>query len=74
MLGDTVPEDDAEAVTWDRNAAEKVHALAQTGLGDAYNVGSGVPQDLVLAHKSYILAASRLPLCGAQRTSQVTSP
>ena len=38
--GEGVPQDDSEAVTWYRLAAEQGHALAQATLGHMYATGS----------------------------------
>ncbi len=58
-LGLGVPQDDAEAVTWYRKAAEQGHAWAQKSLWEMYAFGRGVPQDDVEAHTWLNLAASR---------------
>jgi TPR repeat protein len=58
-LGRGVPQDDAQAVTWYRQAAEQGDAVAQSTLGYAYRDGQGVLQDDVEAHKWFNLAASR---------------
>ena len=57
--GRGVPQDDAQAVSWFRQAAEQGHALAQFSLGFMYYTGQGVAQDYVEAHKWVTLAASR---------------
>ena len=44
-LGEGVPQDDAEAVSWYRQAAEQGDAAAQFILGLYYRNGTGVPQD-----------------------------
>ena len=43
--GHGVPQDDAQAVSWFRQAAEQGYANAQYNLGYAYASGQGVPQD-----------------------------
>ena len=43
--GRGVPQDDRQAVTWYRKAAEQGDAQAQTLLGSRYAYGRGVPQD-----------------------------
>jgi TPR repeat protein len=58
--GQGVPQDDAQAVAWWRQAAEQGDADAQYSLGLAYSLGRGVPQDYVEAHKWFNLAASRV--------------
>ncbi len=58
--GRDVPQDDAEAVKWYRNAAEQGYAPAQHGLGVMYDTGRGVPQDDVQAHLWLNLAAIHL--------------
>jgi TPR repeat protein len=47
-------------VKWYRLAAEQGYALAQNNLGFMYAKGQAVPQDHVLAHMLFDLAASRL--------------
>ena len=42
-LGEGVPQDDAEAVAWYREAAEQGYAPAQSNLGFMYDEGKGVP-------------------------------
>ena len=49
----------AEAVKWDRLAAEQGHARAQYNLGVAYSNGEGVEQDYVEAVKWWRLAAEQ---------------
>ena len=44
-LGESVPQDDAEAVAWYRKAAEQCSAVAQFNLGVMYTSGEGVLQD-----------------------------
>ena len=44
---------------WYRRAAEQGNALAQNNLGLAYAKGNGVPQDYVLAHMWWNLAAAQ---------------
>jgi TPR repeat protein len=57
--GQNLPQDDAQAVTCYRQAAEQGHSVAQFNLGASYFTGRGVPQDYVEAHKWRNLAASR---------------
>ena len=59
MLGDGVPQDDAEAVRWFRLAAEQEHADAQMGLAGAYQEGRDVPQDNAEALRWGRLAANQ---------------
>jgi TPR repeat protein len=54
-----VPQDDAQAASWFRKAAEQGLADAQNILGAMSERGWGVPQDFVEAHKWLNLAASR---------------
>jgi TPR repeat protein len=51
--------DYAEAVKWYRKAAEQGDAEAQSRLGFLYYMGQGVPQDYLLAHMWFNLAASQ---------------
>ena len=53
-----MPQDDAEAVQWFRQAAEQGYAEAQYNLGIMY--ARGDPEDYVQAHMWLDLAASRL--------------
>jgi TPR repeat protein len=46
------------AVVWFREAAERGHVIAQRNLGLMYANGQGVPQDYLLAHMWFNLAAS----------------
>ena len=55
----TVPEDDAKAVSWFRKATEQGDAWAQYNLGWMYDQGEGVPQDDAEAVKWYRLAAEQ---------------
>jgi uncharacterized protein len=52
-------QDNAEAVTWYRKAAEQGKPEAQFNLGLAYGKGHGVQQDYVQAHMWFNLAASQ---------------
>ena len=70
LNGRGVPQDDVEAVTWFRLAADQGHAWALATLGASHDVGRGVPQDNVKAHMLLNLAASRLT--GEQREEVVT--
>ncbi len=54
-----MPQDDAEAVRLFRKDADQGDTYAQYNLGLIYTVGSGVPQDYVLAHVWLNLAASQ---------------
>jgi S1-C subfamily serine protease len=49
--GEGVPQDDAEALRWERKAAEQGHADAETWLGACYFKGAGVSQDYAEAVK-----------------------
>ena len=52
-------QDYSEAVRWYRLAADHGNAAAQYNLGISYARGTGVPQDNVLAHMWFNLAAAR---------------
>jgi TPR repeat protein len=45
-------------VKWFRKAADQGHAAAQHNLGFMYHNGLGVPQDYVMAHMWFNLAAA----------------
>jgi TPR repeat protein len=47
--GQGVPQDDVQAVSWYRQAAEQGNAVAQSNLGGFYRLGRGVPQDYAQA-------------------------
>jgi TPR repeat protein len=51
-------QDYAEAFNWYLRAADQGDANAQLHLGTMYEQGHGVPQDFVLAHMRYNLAAA----------------
>ena len=51
-------EDYAQAVAWSRKAADQGHAFGQLFLGMMYRDGQGVPQDYVIAHMWFNLAAA----------------
>jgi uncharacterized protein len=53
-----VRQDYAAAVCWYRRAADQGNPLGQHFLGDMYVNGHGVPQDYVLAHMWFNLAAA----------------
>ena len=53
-----VPLNYKEAAKWYRLAADQGHGSAQNNLGWMYREGEGVPQDYVLAHMWFNLAAS----------------
>jgi TPR repeat protein len=55
--GESVPEDDGEAVRWYRKAAEQSDADAQNELGVMYAAGRGVSKDDAEAVKWYRMAA-----------------
>ena len=57
--GRGVPQDDAQAMTWYRKAADQGDPDAQYNLGVMHDTGQGVPQDYVEAHKWHNLAAFR---------------
>ncbi len=58
MGGYGVQKDYDESLRWYRKAAEQGDAFAQYNLGVIYEVGQGVPQDYVLAHMWFNLAAA----------------
>jgi TPR repeat protein len=58
-LGVGLPEDEAEAVKWLREAAELGHMLACNNLGARYVSGEGVPRDLAEAYRWFHLAAEK---------------
>jgi TPR repeat protein len=55
-----VPQNAAEAARWFRLAADQGHQVAQHNLGTMYDTGTGMPQDYVLAHMWFNVAASRV--------------
>ena len=55
--GAGIPQNDAEAVTWYRQAAKQGHADAQFNLGVMYSNGKGIPRDDAEAVTLYSLAA-----------------
>jgi uncharacterized protein len=57
--GQGVPRNDAEAVKWDRLAADQGDTNAQTFLGFSYANGQGVPRNYAEAVKWYRLAAEQ---------------
>jgi TPR repeat protein len=57
--GRGVPQDYAEAVKWNRRAAEQGHAKAQYNVGFSYENGQGVLQDYAEAVKWYRRAAEQ---------------
>ena len=57
--GNSVPQDQKEAVSWFRKAAEQGHAEAQHALGLMYRYHvAGMPQDVVLAYMLWSLASA----------------
>ncbi len=57
--GQDVPPSDGKAARWYRSAAEQGYLLAQSALAWMYLRGDGVPQDYVLAHMWFSLAAAQ---------------
>ena len=57
--GQSVPQDDAEAMKWYRKAAQQGFAYAQLLLGNMYQKGQGVPQDFAEAAKWHRKAAEQ---------------
>lgn len=58
-MGEGVPQDSKEAVSWFRKAAEQGYAKAQLFLALMYDNGEGVPQDYKEAYAWYNLAAAK---------------
>jgi uncharacterized protein len=58
-IGMGVPQDDALAAYWFRQAAEQGHADAQYNLGGMYFFGRGVPQDETQALEWFRKAAEQ---------------
>jgi hypothetical protein len=56
--GKGVPQDYAEALRWQRRAAEQGHAKAQFNLGEMYYFGEGIAQNYTEAVRWYRLAAN----------------
>jgi uncharacterized protein len=54
----SVPQNYAAAVSWYRKAADHGNPIGQHSLGNMYVNGHGVPQDYVLAHMWFNLAAA----------------
>lgn len=61
--GHGVKQDQAKAVWWWREAADRGHAGARYNLGNCYLKGLGVKVDLVEAYAWFLLARERLPSC-----------
>lgn len=59
-MDDTLARDYGEAARWFRFAAEQGMPQAQIELGKLYAEGLGVPQDYVMAHKWFNVAAAQL--------------
>jgi hypothetical protein len=55
------PHHETEAAKWYRKAAEQGFAPAQAAVAVGYEYGLGVPQDFVLGHMWYNLAAAQNP-------------
>ena len=74
--GQGVPQDDAEAVAWYRQAAEQGHTEAQFNLGFMYATGRGVSRDLVEAAAWWFKAATQglADLVARSTPSGVTPP
>ncbi len=62
-----VPKDQVEGAKWCRMAAEQGDLSAQFALGSLYYYGTGVPKDDIEAYAYYNLAATVMPLAGAER-------
>ncbi len=58
-IGDGVPKDAVQALSWYRKAAEQGDASAQSSLGAMYIIGEGVPKDFVTAYMWRNLAAAQ---------------
>src|SRR6266404_3381141 len=54
-----VSQNDREAATWYRRAAEEKYPRAQASLGDLYRWGRGVPKDFLQAVNYYRMAAEQ---------------
>jgi uncharacterized protein len=65
---DGPPQDFARAAAWFARAAEQGHPMAQFNMGSLYEDGRGVPEDLVLAHMWFNLAAAAFPWPGDMRS------
>ena len=59
--GQSVPQDDSEAVRFYRLAAEQGLSRSQANLGIMHAQGRGVPQDYVAAHMWLNLATAQAP-------------
>jgi hypothetical protein len=59
--GEGVPQDNAEAVKWYRQAAQQGNAPAEYNLGLWYAQGQDSPPDYLRAYMWFNLAASRFP-------------
>ena len=58
VFGVVLPQNDAEAAKWYRQAADQVYAIAQNNLGAMYAKGEGVPQSYVEAYAWFSIAAA----------------
>ena len=59
VKGESIPQNDTEAVKWFRKAAEQGFAVGQDLLGAMYAAGRGVPQDSTEAVKWFHKAAEQ---------------
>lgn len=59
LTGEGGPQNDTEAATWLRKAAEQGHVDAQSSLALMYAVGLGIPKDMTEAAKWYREAAEQ---------------
>ena len=64
--GHGVIQDNEEAATWYRLAAEQGHSSAQYYIGFMYESGRGVPQDNTIAYMWFNIAASNLSEVGRE--------
>ncbi|NTV92097.1 MAG: sel1 repeat family protein [Chlorobiaceae bacterium] len=66
-IGLGVTQDDYEAVTWYRLAAEQGYAEAQFNLGEMYEEGRGVPKSIPAAMEWYEQACTNGWGCGCKK-------
>ena len=71
--GQSVPQNDDEAVVWFQKAANQGFARAQYNLGLWYATGRGIPQDFVSAHIWFTLAAAQGDKSAQKGQNLVTS-
>jgi TPR repeat protein len=59
VVGNGVPQNDTEAATWFRKAAEQGHVGTQSSLALMYAAGLGIPRDLIESARWYRKAAEQ---------------